>query len=159
VRYLSDDSRRALKALDRARTPLERIAGVRGAVAALDADAATLAAVREALDAGAGWPAIAAAAGVGVAAAKWRWQGSDAEIADRHEAGRKRAARPSSRPVDLPGLSVAEAAAALGVTAQAIYLRVSRGQLRAETVTLPDGRSYKRVFPSEPIPDGAQHEP
>ena len=149
MRYLSDDSRRALKALDRARTPLERIAGVRGAVAALDADTATLAAVREALDAGAGWPAIAAAAGVGVAAAKWRWQGSDAEIADRHEAGRKRAARPSSRPVDLPGLSVAEAAAALGVTAQAIYLRVSRGQLRAETVTLEDGRSYKRVFPED----------
>ena len=147
MRFLSDSSLRALKALDRARTPLERIAGVRGAVAALDADAATLAAVREALDAGAGWGAIAAAAGVGIAAAKWRWQGSDAEIASRHEAGRKRAARPSSRPVDLPGLSVAEAAAALGVTAQAIYLRVSRGQLRAETVTLEDGRSYKRVFP------------
>ncbi len=44
-----------------------------------------------------------------------------------------------------------EAAAALGVTAQAIYLRVSRGQLRAETVTLDDGRSYKRVFPDEPV--------
>jgi hypothetical protein len=37
------------------------------------------------------------------------------------------------------------------VTAQAVYLRVSRGQLRAETVTLPDGRSYKRVF----LEDGA----
>ena len=149
MRFLSDESRSALKVLDHARTPLERIAGVRGAVAALDADAATLAAVREALDAGAGWSSIAAAAGVGVAAAKWRWQGSDAEIANRHEAGRKRAARPSSRPADLPGLSVAEAAAALGVTAQAIYLRVSRGQLRAETVTLDDGRSYKRVFPDD----------
>jgi hypothetical protein len=153
LRFLSDSSRSALKALDRARTPLERLAAVRGAVAALDADEATLAAVREALDAGADWPAIAAAAGVGVAAAKWRWQGTDAEIAARHEAGRKRAARPSSRPVDLPGLSVAEAATALGVTAQAIYLRVSRGQLRAETVTLPDGRSYKRVFPDERAPD------
>jgi hypothetical protein len=152
VRFLSDSSRSALKALDRARTPLERVAAVRSAVAALDADEATLAAVREALDAGADWPSIAAAAGVGVAAAKWRWQGTDAEIAARHEAGRKRAARPSSRPVDLPGLSVAEAATALGVTAQAIYLRVSRGQLRAETVTLDDGRSYKRVFPDEPDP-------
>lgn len=154
MRFLSDPSLRALKALDRARTPLERIAGVRGAVAALDADPATLAAVREALDARATWSAIAAAAGVGVAAAKWRWQGSDAEIADRHEAGRKRAARPSSRPVDLPGLSVADAAAALGITVQAVYLRVSRGQLRAETVTLEDGRSYKRVFPDAP-PDPA----
>lgn len=153
MRFLSDPSRAALKALDHARTPLERIAGIRGAVAALDADAATLAAVREARDAGAGWPEIAAAAGVGVAAAKWRWQGTDAEIADRHEAGRKRSARPSSRPTDLPGLSVSEAATALGVTAQAIYLRVSRGQLRAETVTLDDGRTYKRVFPEDPTPE------
>ena len=147
--YLSDASRRALHALASADTPLDRLAAIRGAVAALDADPATLAAVRQALDAGAGWPSNAAAAGVGVAAAKWRWQGSDREIADRHEAGRRRAARPSSRPVDLPGLSVSEAAAALGITPQAIYLRVSRGQLRAETVTLPDGRSYKRVFPED----------
>ena len=149
MRFLSDASRRALKALSGARSPLERVAAVRGAVTALEADEATLAAVREALDAGAGWDEIAAAAGLGVAAAKWRWQGSDAEIALRHEAGRKRAVRPSSRPADLPGLSVAEAAAALDVTVQAIYLRVSRGQLRAETITLPDGRSYKRVFPDE----------
>ena len=149
MRYLSDASRRALKALSKAHTPLERLAGIRGAVSALESDEATLAAVREALDAGADWDAIAAAAGLGVAAAKWRWQGTDAEIAARHEAGRKRAARPSSRPADLPGLSVAEAAAALDVTVQAIYLRVSRGQLRAETITLPDGRSYKRVFPED----------
>ncbi len=152
MRYLSDSSRRAVKALSHARTPLERVAAVRGAVAALDADEATLAAVREALDAGETWASIAASAGVGVAAAKWRWQGTDAEIAARHEAGRKRAARPSSRPADLPGLSVAEAAASLGVTVQAVYLRVSRGQLRAETVTLQDGRTYKRVFPDEPTP-------
>lgn len=148
MRYLSDDSRRALAALEAARLPLDRLAGIRGAVAALDADSATLAAVREALDAGSGWDEIASAAGLGLAAAKWRWQGSDAEIAARHEAGRKRAVRPTSRPDDLPGLSVAEAATALGVTAQAIYLRASRGQLRTETVTLPDGRSYKRVFPN-----------
>ena len=154
MRYLSDSSRRALKALSAARTPLERVAAVRGAVAALDADDATLVAVREALDAGAAWSDIAAAAGVGIAAAKWRWQGTDPEIAARHAAGRKRAVRPSSRPADLPGLSVAEAAALLGVTVQAVYLRVSRGQLRAETVTLPDGRSYKRVFP-EPAPPGS----
>lgn len=154
ARYLSDSSRRALKALSSARSPLERVSAVRGAVVALDADEAVLLAVREALDAGASWDSIAAAAGVGVAAAKWRWQGSDSEIAARHEAGRKRAARPSSRPVDLPGLSVAEAAAALGITVQAVYLRVTRGQLRAETVTLDDGRSYKRVFPDEaPAPD------
>ncbi len=149
MRFLSDASRRALKALSVARSPLERIAGIRGALTALEADEATLTAVREALDAGAGWDEIARAAGLGVAAAKWRWQGTDAEIASRHEAGRKRAARPSSRPADLPGLSVAEAAAALDVTVQAIYLRVSRGHLRAETITLPDGRSYKRVFPDE----------
>jgi hypothetical protein len=154
MRFLSDSSRNALKALDRARTPLERIAGIRGAVAALDADTAALEAVREALDAGAGWPEIARAAGVGVAAAKWRWQGTDDEIAARHEAGRKRSARPSSRPVDLPGLSVSEAAAALGISVQGVYQRVTRGLLRSETVTLDDGRSYKRVFP-----DAAPDEP
>jgi hypothetical protein len=49
-------------------------------------------------------------------------------------------------PTDLPGLSVAEAAARLGVTPQAIYQRVTRGLLEAQTVQLPDGRSYKRVF-------------
>jgi hypothetical protein len=106
-------------------------------------------AVREALEAGSGWDDIAAAAGLKPAAAKWHWQGTDAEIAERHEAGRKRSARPSSVPTDLPGLSVAEAAAQLGVSAQAIYLRVTRGALRAETIELPDGRSYKRVFPDE----------
>ncbi|SEB71167.1 hypothetical protein SAMN04489806_1575 [Paramicrobacterium humi] len=62
---------------------------------------------------------------------------------------RPRSKRPSSKPTDLPGLSVAEAAASLGISPQAVYLRVSRGQLRAENVTLPDGRSYKRVFPDE----------
>ncbi len=149
MKYLSDDSRRAVKALSSARSPLERLAAIRGAVAALEADEATLTAVRQALDAGAGWDEIARAAGLGLAAAKWRWQGTDAEIASRHEAGRRRAARPSSRPAHLPGMSVAEAAAALDVTPQAIYLRVSRGQLRAETITLPDGRSYKRVFPDD----------
>ncbi|MEO5919941.1 MAG: hypothetical protein ABIQ01_02245 [Pseudolysinimonas sp.] len=150
--FLSDASRRALERLAAvdAGPALERLAGIRDAISALEADGATLAAVREALDAGAGWDEIAAAADLGVAAAKWRWQGSDAEIASRHAAGRKRAARPSSRPVDLPGVSVADAAAALGISAQAVYLRVARGQLRAETVTLADGRSYKRVFPEPP---------
>ena len=41
---------------------------------------------------------------------------------------------------------MADAAKKLGVTAQAIYLQVSRGKLRAESVELPDGRRYKRVF-------------
>ena len=49
-------------------------------------------------------------------------------------------------PTDLPGLSVSEAAAQLGVTAQAIYLKLSRGKLVGRTVELADGRSYKRVF-------------
>ena len=35
------------------------------------------------------------------------------------------------------------------MTPQAIYQRVTRGLLRAETVELPDGRKYKRVFPDE----------
>lgn len=129
--------------------PLERVRDIRSLLAALDADPATLAAVREAVDAGVNWEEIADAAGLKPAAAKWRWQGSDEDIAERHEAGRKRAARPSSVPTDLPGLSVAEAAASLGISAQAVYLRVSRGQLRAETVELTDGRKYKRVFPSD----------
>jgi len=127
--------------------PLEQLAALRALQMALDADPAALDAVRAALEAGASWSDIAQAAQLSPAASRWRWQGSEAEIAARHEAGRKRSERPSSKPTDLPGLSVADAAKQLGVTAQAVYLRVSRGQLRAETVTLPDGRSYKRVFP------------
>jgi transposase-like protein len=150
--FLGDSTRAALERLlaidaDAAPAPLDLVAAIREASVALDADPAALRAVRAALDAGASWSDVARAAQLSPAASRWRWQGDDAEIAARHEAGRKRSERPSSRPTDLPGLSVAEAAKQLGVTAQAIYLRVSRGQLRAETVTLPDGRSYKRVFP------------
>jgi hypothetical protein len=131
-------------------TPLERLRGIRSLIAALEADPAALTAVREALDAGRSWEAIADAAGLSPSAAKYRWAGDDDEIAARHEASRKRKReRPSSVPTDLPGLSVAEAAARLGVTPQAIYQRVTRGLLRAETVELPDGRKYKRVFPDE----------
>lgn len=136
-----------MRALEDARDPLGRLARIRTLIAALEDDPATLAAVREALDAGAGWDEIAASAGLGTAAAKWRWQGTDAEIAARHAAGRKRSARPSSKPTDLPGLSVAEAAAQLGISVQGVYQRVSRGLLKSETVVLEDGRSYKRVFP------------
>lgn len=150
--FLSPATRAALERLltldvDAASTPLDRVAAIRGVLAELDADPAALAAVRAALDTGASWSDVAQAAQLSPAASRWRWQGDDSEIAARHEAGRKRSERPSSKPTELPGLSVAEAAKQLGVTAQAIYLRVSRGQLRAETVTLPDGRSYKRVFP------------
>ena len=133
--------------MDDATPPLERLAAIRALQTALDADPAALRAVRAALDHGASWSDIAEAAQLSPAASRWRWQGDDVEIAARHEAGRKRSERPSSKPTDLPGLSVTEAAKELGVTAQAVYLRVSRGQLRAETVTLSDGRSYKRVFP------------
>lgn len=143
--FLSLSSRDALAALAAATQPLTRLAAVRAAAAALDADPAALAAVRESLTAGATWDDIALAAGVKPAAAKWRWLGSDDEIAARAESGRKRSARPSSVPTDLPGYSVAEAAKRLGVTAQAVYLRISRGQLDAETVRLADGRSYRRV--------------
>jgi len=149
MQYLSPDSAAALAALVEADTPLERLAAIRSAIAALEADPATLQAVRDARADGADWPAVAEAAGLGIAAAKWRWQGTDAEITARAEAGRKRSARPSSVPTDLPGMSVADAARSLGVSAQAIYLRVSRGHLRAETVELPDGRKYKRVFPND----------
>ena len=130
--------------------PLDRIRDIRAALSALEIE--LLPTVRGAIDAGATWDEIGAAADLTPAAAKWRWQGSDGEIAARHEAGRKRSARPSSVPTALPGMSVAEAAKHLGVTAQAIYLRVTRGTLRAETVTLPDGRSYKRVFPETEPP-------
>lgn len=145
--YLSGESRAAMSAAQNATRPLDRLAGIRGLISALEADPATLTAVRDALDAGASWDEIAASAGLGTAAAKWRWQGTDADIAARHEAGRKRSARPSSRPIDLPGMSVAEAAAHLGISPQGVYQRITRGLLRAETVTLEDGRSYKRVFP------------
>ena len=147
---LSASTRAALDrvtGLDDTTPPLERLAAVRELQLALDADPSALRAVRAALDSGADWSDIARAAQLSPAASRWRWQGDDHEIAARHEAGRKRSERPSGKPTDLPGLSVAEAAKELGVTAQAIYLRVARGQLRAETVTLPDGRSYKRVFP------------
>jgi hypothetical protein len=132
--FLSESTRAALTRLSEAdaatdRDPLDRLRDIRSLITALEADQATIVAVREALESGSTWDDIAD------------------EIATRHEAGRKRAARPSSVPTDLPGLSVAEAANKLGVSVQAVYLQVSRGTLRAETVTLPDGRSYKRVFP------------
>jgi hypothetical protein len=145
--FLDPRTQDAMRAVQDATGPLDRLAGIRGLISALEDDAATLAAVREARDAGVGWDAIAGAAGLGAAAAKWRWQGSDAEIAARQEAGRRRAARPSSKPSGLPGMSVAEAAAHLGISVQGVYQRITRGALRAETVTLDDGRSYKRVFP------------
>jgi hypothetical protein len=144
---LSETTRRAIDALLAAAEPLDRVRAIRALSAALDDEPALLASVRSALDGGTTWDEIADAASLGTAAAKWRWQGTDADIEERHAAGRKRAARPSSRPTDLPGMSVADAARSLGVSVQAVYLRVSRGQLRAETITLDDGRSYKRVFP------------
>ncbi|MFF2387481.1 hypothetical protein [Agromyces sp. NPDC058104] len=131
-------------------SPLERLGAIRSLVVALEADPAVLAAVRDAVAAGVGWDEIAEAAGLSASAAKYRWAGDDETIAARQEASRKRKReRPSSVPTELPGLSVAEAAARFGVTAQAIYQRVNRGLLRAETVQLPDGRKYKRVFPDE----------
>ncbi|MEC5149485.1 hypothetical protein [Cryobacterium sp. GrIS_2_6] len=151
----------ALAALDAAADPLDRVRGIRRLLLALDADPATLTAVRDALAGGTGWEAIAAAAGLKPPAARWRWSGSDSEIAARLEAGRKRSARPSSVPTELPGYSVAEAATRLGLTVQAVYLRVSRGKLASQTIELPDGRSYKRVFldaaddvPSPPVAFG-----
>ncbi len=143
--FLSPETRRALERLlaDTTETePLQRLSDLRAATTLLESEPAALAAVRET---DAGWDEIAKAAGLKAAAAKWRWQGTDDEIAARHEAGRKRSARPSSVPTNLPGYSVAEAAKKLGVTVQAVYLRISRGQLESSTVTLPDGRSYKRV--------------
>jgi hypothetical protein len=150
--FLSDSARAALQHLSEADAaptmpdPIARLRSIRSLVAALEEDAATLQSVRDALDAGETWTSIAMAAGLKPAAAKWRWQGSDEEIAARQAAGRKRSARPSNVPTNLPGHSVADAAKSLGVTAQAIYLRISRGQLRAETIELRDGRRYKRVF-------------
>ena len=146
---LSDRTRALLaelSAADDATPPLDLVRGIRALAAALDADPATVSAVRQALADGATWDEVADAASLGLAAAKWRWQGTDEEIAARHEAGRKRSARPSSVPTDLPGLSVADAAKRLGVTVQAVYLRISRGQLEATTVELADGRRYKRVL-------------
>ena len=148
--FLSGESRRALEALAHATDPLDRLTAVRQASAALDQEPALLQGVRDSLDAGASWERIADAAGLGVSAAKWRWQGTDDQIAARLAAGRKRSARPSSVPTELPGQSVADAARTLGVTAQAVYLRISRGTLQATTVTLDDGRSYKRVLRAGP---------
>lgn len=150
--YLTASTRAALErilagdAADPAPDAIDRLRAIRGLLTELEQDPATLQAVRDAVAAGSEWDDVAAAAGLKPAAAKWRWQGTDAEIAERHEAGRKRSARPSSVPTDLPGMSVAEAAKQLGVSAQAVYLRITRGTLRAETVQLADGRSYKRVF-------------
>ncbi|MFC5928402.1 hypothetical protein D6T64_20500 [Cryobacterium melibiosiphilum] len=150
--HLSSDTTAALQRLlalsdDDAAQPLEVLRSIRLVQSALETDAATLASVRAAVAAGASWEEVADAAGLKAAAARWRWLGTDAEIAARLAAGRKRSARPSSVPTDLPGLSVAEAAVQLGVTASAIYLQVSRGTLESREVTLPDGRTYKRVFP------------
>jgi hypothetical protein len=152
--FLGDEAAAALErlaAIERSEpvaAPLERLRAVRALIAALEHEPAQLVAVREALAAGAGWPEVAEAAGLTAGAAKQRWAGDDGEIARRQEASRRRKReRPSSKPSGLPGLSVAEAAARFGVSAQAIYLRISRGQLEARTVELPDGRRYKRVFP------------
>lgn len=156
--FLSESTRSALTCLAEAEAandapdPLDRIRGIRSLIAELDADPATLRGVRAALAAGASWEEVADAAGLKPAAAKWRWQGSDEEIAARFEAGRRRAVRPSAVPTGLPGYSVADAAKRLGVSAQAVYLQVTRGRLRAETVQLEDGRKYKRVFLDEPAP-------
>lgn len=147
TRALDPATRASVQGLLDARSGIERLRGIRSLSEFLKHE--ELAAVRDALDAGADWEAIADAAGLQPAAAKWRWQGTDAEIAERHEKGRKRSVRPSSVPTDLPGLSVAEAATALGISAQGVYLRASRGQVRTETVTIADGRSYKRVFLDE----------
>jgi hypothetical protein len=147
--FLSDATNAALGRLALAETTgadaVTRLRDIRSLQTLLDAEPAVLTAVREALAAGVSWEVIAEAAGVKPAAAKWRWQGTDQEITARLAAGRKRSARPSSVPTDLPGLSVAEAARTLGVSAQAVYLQISRGKLEAHTVTLEDGRSYKRV--------------
>ena len=148
--FLSGESRRALEELACVTDPLGRLRAVRKASVALDQEPALLQGVRDSLDTGASWEQIADAAGLRVAAAKWRWQGTDDQIAARLAAGRKRSARPSSVPTELPGQSVADAARTLGVTAQAVYLRISRGTLEATTVTLDDGRSYKRVLPVDP---------
>ncbi len=143
---LSSESEHALGLLSRAADPLDRLHALRLLAIAVDRDPAVLRNVRAALDAGESWERIADAAGLGLAAAKWRWQGTDEQIAARLAAGRKRSARPSSVPTGLPGHSVADAARMLGVTAQAVYLRISRGTLQATTVTIDDGRSYKRVL-------------
>lgn len=151
--FLSADAANALARLvlleagEEDAAPLERLGGIRALVIALDAEPAALAAVREALDAGATWDEVADAAGLSPSAAKYRWAGDDDAIGQRQEASRKRKReRPSSVPTDLPGLSVSEAAKRLGVTPQAIYQRVNRGLLEATTVELPDGRRYKRVL-------------
>lgn len=143
---------------DNESAPIERLGAIRRLLEALETDPATLASVRAALKKGASWDQVADASGLKPAAAKWRWQGTDAEIAARQDAGRKRSARPSSVPTDLPGLSVAEAAAKLGITPQAVYLQVSRGRLASRTVELPDGRSYKRVFPGGEVPPELDHD-
>lgn len=155
--FLSQRSRDALLRLAAAEEgetvpdALERIRDIRSLVLELEREPAVLASVRDALSSGANWDEVADAAGLKQGAAKWRWQGTDEEIAARHEAGRKRSARPSSIPTDLPGLSVAEAAKKLDVSVQAVYLRIRRGTIDAQTVELPDGRKYKRVMlDSEP---------
>ncbi|PXA67772.1 hypothetical protein [Cryobacterium arcticum] len=156
--FLSPDSAAALARLtdvdgDASAAPVERLRAIRVLLRDLDADPAALASVRAALADGVNWPEIADAAGLKPTAAKWRWAGTDAEIAARLDAGRKRSTRPSSVPTDLPGHSVTEAAALLGVTAQAVYQQVTRGRLISRTVELADGRSYKRVFlPGDALP-------
>ncbi|KFF60428.1 hypothetical protein JF66_04620 [Cryobacterium sp. MLB-32] len=147
-----DQTASAVSSQRPASTAIERLRAVRRLVHELESDAVTLRSVRQALTDGVGWNEIADASGIKPAAARWRWAGTDDEIAARLLAGRKRSVRPSSVPTDLPGLSVAEAATRLGVSAQAVYLQVSRGKLSSQTVQLPDGRSYKRVFLNEPNP-------
>jgi excisionase family DNA binding protein len=63
-------------------------------------------------------------------------------------------AKPSKVPdAPLPGLSVSEAAAARGVSSQAIYQLIARGKLEA-TFVERNGRRYKRVLESPVIAAG-----
>ena len=114
--------------------------------AAFSVTAETHRLVTAARDAGRTWAEIGKALATTADAARWSWEGSWEDRGQRLAAARTRAsARPSTRPADLPGVSVQEFAVDARVTVGAIYARIQRGTL--DSVTVEDsGRKYVRVL-------------
>jgi hypothetical protein len=105
------------------------------------------------------WQKIGESLGITAAAARDRYSGKaqdldgrKAEIARRREQTRKRArlAVRSIKPTSLPGLSAREYADTVGLSRMQVYRLLDAGTLQGETVTLDDGRSYRRVLTSPP---------
>ncbi|MCU1585479.1 MAG: hypothetical protein JWM49_2035 [Microbacteriaceae bacterium] len=161
---LTPETRAALERLLEADTssaadPAALVRMLGQATARLDADDEMLRAVMAAQAAGVSWKQIGASLGINESACRSRYYGRaadlagrKAEIAKRKEATAKRARvrATSIVPTDLPGMSVAEYAAAAGLTPTVVYRMLDSGKLAGKNVELDDGRRYRRVLTPPP---------